>query len=274
MRTLRSPSRKGTDNPEPAGSMPRWRSHPAVAQGTSGIRPRAASTAVIPMGSGSPRASMGQGKFHASPRAAAAWAGVVLLALLPFGIAAQNDAAERLQEFLAQTRSLQAEFRQEIFDASGQLIEEAEGVVSLSRPGKFRWEYFEPYRQQVVGDGTEVWIYDADLDQATVSDMEAGLGATPALLLYPDRTLEESFEVKSLGGEGPLQWAELLPRTGESTFTFVRIGLGPEGPRVMELGDTFDQHIRIAFGRLEIDVRFDEGHFRFVPPAGVDVFRR
>ena len=216
---------------------------------------------------------MGQGRCRARPRAAAR-AGVVLLALLPFGVAAQQGAAERLQEFLAQTRSLQAEFRQEIFDASGQVIEEAEGVVSLSRPGKFRWEYREPYQQQVIGDGTEIWVYDADLDQATVSDVEAGPGATPALLLHPDRALEESFDVKSLPEEGPLQWAELLPRAGESAFTFIRIGLGPEGPRVMELGDTFDQRIRIAFERLEIDVRFDEDHFRFVPPAGVDVFRR
>ncbi len=219
-------------------------------------------------GTGEPERTAG------SPRIAAAWAGGVLLALLPFGGAAQNGAAERLQEFLAQTRSLQAEFRQEIHDASGHLIEESEGVVSLSRPGKFRWEYREPYQQQVIGDGTEVWVYDVDLDQATVGDMEAGLGATPALLLYSDRALEESFDVKSLGEEGPLHWAELLPRAEESTFTFIRIGLGPEGPRVMELGDAFDQHIRIAFERLELDVRFDEGHFRFVPPAGVDVFRR
>ena len=220
------------------------------------------------------RKGTGEPEPAGGARAAAAWTGGLLLALLPFGLAAQNGAAERLQAFLAQTRSLQAEFRQEILDASGQLIEESEGVVSLSRPGKFRWEYREPYQQQVIGDGSEVWIYDADLDQATVSDMEAGLGATPALLLYADRTLEEAFDVRSLTEEGSLQWVELLPRAEESTFTFIRIGLGPEGPRVMELGDTFDQHIRIAFGRLEIDVRFDDGHFRFVPPSGVDVFRR
>ena len=205
---------------------------------------------------------------------AAVWFGLATLLLLPSGGAAQNGAVERLQEFLTETRSLRAEFRQEIVDSSGQLIEEATGVVTLARPGKFRWEYREPYQQQVIGDGAEVWIYDPDLDQATVSDMDAGIGATPALLLYSERTLEDSFEMRSLAEEGSLKWAELLPRAEESTFTFVRIGLAPEGPKVMELGDSFDQLIRIVFERLEIDVRFDEDHFRFVPPAGVDVFRR
>ena len=200
--------------------------------------------------------------------------GLVALLSLPTGAAAQEGAAERLDRFLSETRTLRAEFRQEVFDEEGALIEEATGTVTLARPGKFRWVYRDPYEQEVVGDGTQVWVYDADLDQVTVGDMDASIGSTPAILLYSDRPIEESFEVRAMGEEGVLQWIELLPRAEESAFTRVRIALAPEGMRAMELADRFDQSIRIAFTRLERNIEFDEDHFRFVVPAGADLFRR
>lgn len=216
------------------------------------------------------------GAAPARPSGARLAASLGLLALLslPLGTAAQEGAAERLNHFFSETRTLRAEFRQEVFDEEGELIEEATGSVTLARPGRFRWVYREPYEQEVVGDGTQVWVHDADLDQVTVGDMDASIGSTPAMLLYSDRPIEESFEVMATGEEGVMQWIELVPRAEESAFTRVRITLAPEGMRTMELADRFDQTIRIAFTRLERNVDFDEDHFRFVVPAGADLFRR
>ena len=119
-----------------------------------------------------------------------------------------------------------------------------------------------------------MWIYDPDLDQVTVSELDSSLGAMPAMLLYSDRPIEDSFEVRALGAQGNLTWFELLPRAEESGFTALRIGLDPDGLKVMELDDHFDQLIRIDFDALKTNVSFPEGHFLFVPPEGADVFRR
>ena len=205
---------------------------------------------------------------------AAALIGIAFALPDPRGAAAQEGAVERLQRFFAETRSLRADFRQRLLDEEGRLVEEALGRVGLARPGRFRWVYEEPYEQQIVGDGSQFWIYDADLDQVTVSEADSGIGAMPALLLYSDRPIEDSFEVRTLGTEDDLLWVELLPRTEDSGFTAIRIGLAAEGLEVMELDDTFDQMVRIEFDNLETDVGFAEDYFRFVPPEGADVFHR
>ena len=207
-------------------------------------------------------------------RSSAALLGLIFVLLPPCGFAAQEGAVERLQRFLAETRTLRAEFRQQLFDEDGGLVEEASGVVTLARPGRFRWVYEEPYEQQVVGDGERVWIYDADLDQVTVSDVDASLGTTPAMLLQSDRPLEDAFEVRALGTEGPLQWVELLPRGEESAFRVIRIAIAGEGLRAMDFDDDFGQSIRIAFEGLETNIHMDDDHFRFVVPAGADLYRR
>ena len=45
------------------------------------------------------------------------------------------------------------------------MLEQSQGTVVLARPGKFRWDYLKPFEQQIVADGTKVWIYDKDLEQ-------------------------------------------------------------------------------------------------------------
>ena len=200
--------------------------------------------------------------------------GLSFILLAPHGAVAQEGAVERLIRFFDETRSLSAEFRQRVLDEEGHLVEESAGRVSLARPGRFRWVYREPFEQQIVGDGSQIWIYDADLEQVTVSEAAASIGAMPAMLLYSDRAIEESFEVRALDTREDLLWAELLPRGEDSGFTALRIGLGADGMRVLELDDSFDQLIRIDFVDLETDVGFAEDHFVFVPPEGADVFYR
>lgn len=205
---------------------------------------------------------------------AAALAGISFILLAPHGAAAKEEAVERLHRFFDETRSLSAAFRQRALDEEGYLVEESAGRVSLARPGRFRWVYREPFEQQIVSDGSQVWIYDADLEQVTVSEAAASIGAMPAMLLYSDRPIEDSFEVRALDAREDLLWVELLPRSEDSGFSALRIGLDSNGLRVLELDDSFDQLIRIDFIGVETDVGFDENHFVFVPPEGADVFHR
>jgi outer membrane lipoprotein carrier protein len=78
-----------------------------------------------------------------------------------------------------------AEFRQTVTDAQGQQVESASGTVSLSRPGRFRWDYREP-AQVIVSDGTTVWFHDVDLAQVTIRPAAETLVGTPAMLLAGD----------------------------------------------------------------------------------------
>jgi len=76
--------------------------------------------------------------------------------------------------------------------------DESRGTLLLQRPGKFRWDYMQPYKQQIVGDGQRLWIYDVDLEQVIVKPMDAALGDTPALLLSGGGNISERFEISAL----------------------------------------------------------------------------
>ena len=139
-----------------------------------------------------------------------------------FSSAAFADAADRLDAFLAGLDTVSSRFEQRLLDEQRNLLEEARGTVLIDRPGRFRFEYAEP-PQLIVGDGARVWIYDPELAQATVRDIDAALGSTPAVLLTSDRPVREWFRVRALDAREGLDVFALEPKVEDAPFT--RIGL-------------------------------------------------
>lgn len=183
-----------------------------------------------------------------------------------------NDSSYRLSAFLKKSHTLQAVFEQTVFDADGNVNQQAKGLFYLSRPGRFRWDYTEPYKQLIVADGNNVWLYDEDLEQVTVKSQKSGLGDLPALLLAGgDQSLEKNFKIKSLNSSDSLEWLELLPKTEERNFERVRIGLKGSVLQEMELLDAFNQTTRLVFSDVKSRVKLASSLFEFIPPKGVDV---
>ena len=205
-------------------------------------------------------------------------AALALLAAALLPQAAGAAAAQRLAAFLEDTRALRARFVQEIVAEDGTPTERTSGTLAVLRPGRFRWDYREPYRQLIVADGERLWIYDEDLAQVTVRPQARALGRTPLQILgAPAGRALEGFAVRELGLRGGLEWVELVPqRRGEDgPADFERIRVGFEGPRLarMELVDAYGQTVRLRFEAVERNPPLAAALFRFTPPPGVDVVR-
>jgi len=193
----------------------------------------------------------------------------LLLAFLPF--MAWAGAVDDLKQFLNGTKTLRAEFSQTVVGKTGGKPQQSFGVVSISRPGKLRWEIHRPYPQLMVGDGEKFWIYDQELAQVTVRKAGAALGSTPAALLSGSNDLERNFSFRALAESGGLSWVEAIPRAEEGGFEKVRLGFAEGLLRAMQLRDSFGQTTYLHFSAIERNPAFPPGHFVFVPPAGVDV---
>ena len=179
---------------------------------------------------------------------------------------------DRLQSFFAEKGSMSADFVQTVQGAAFAQPEESRGTLLLQRPGKFRWDYTQPYKQQIVGDGHRVWIYDMDLEQVIVKPMDAALGDTPALLLSGGVDISERFEISALADHADnLQWVKLIPKQKDTGFKEIRLGFGPKHLQGMELVDGFDQVTRLVFSNVKTGENLPKDSFRFVPPEGVDV---
>jgi len=192
-----------------------------------------------------------------------------LLCLLPF--TASAAATDALKVFLNQTQTVKARFAQMVLDKNLKPLQQAQGVMQFSRPGKFRWDYVKPYEQTIVGDGTRLWIYDKDLNQVTVRKLDRALGSSPAALLAGSNDLERDYTLNNLGVEKGLDWLEAVPKSRESVFERVRMGFGKSGLEAMELRDQFGQLTVITFADVERNPRLAADVFRFTPPKGADV---
>ncbi len=194
---------------------------------------------------------------------------IALLFLVP-GIAGAAS-VDALKSLLNQTTTAKARFAQVVIDRNGKTLQQASGTMEFARPGRFRWEYVKPYEQTIVGDGSRLWIYDKDLNQVTVRKLDRALGASPAALLAGSNEIEKSYALTAAGSEGGLDWLEAVPKTQDTAFERIRLGLSKSGLEAMELKDQFGQTTLIKFSDLQRNVKIPPESFRFTPPKGADV---
>ncbi|HEX7081956.1 MAG TPA: outer membrane lipoprotein chaperone LolA [Gammaproteobacteria bacterium] len=186
----------------------------------------------------------------------------------------QSDAAQPagvLDTFLDEVRSLQADFVQQLHGADGRLMQTSSGSLALSRPGRFRWHYEQPFDQLVVADGKNLWIYDVELEQVTVTPLDDDVASTPAMLLSGDRAVRDGFDVVERFERDGLEWVRLAPNLQGTDFMSVLIGFRDTTPQRLELVDGLNQTTEIELSNVAVNPELDEDLFEFDPPRRVDV---
>jgi outer membrane lipoprotein carrier protein len=210
-----------------------------------------------------------------SMRASRAWA-AILLTLSSFGWAPPSHAtpAADVEKLLDGVSSWSADFTQTIDDGHGKVVRSAAGKLYLQKPGKFRWDYSQPSQQLILADGKQIWLYDKDLQQANVRDMDVSLESTPAVLLSGGATVGSQFDVTALPKSGGLDWYQLVPKRPETDFQMVRIGFNKGELASMFLVDKLNQVTQLTFSNAQRNVKLIPDLFTFTPPPGVDVIGR
>jgi outer membrane lipoprotein carrier protein len=210
-----------------------------------------------------------------SMRASRAWA-AILLTLSSFGWAPPSHAtpAADVEKLLDGVSSWSADFTQTIDDGHGKVVRSAAGKLYLQKPGKFRWDYSQPSQQLILADGKQIWLYDKDLQQANVRDMDVSLASTPAVLLSGGATVASQFEVTALPKSGGLDWYQLIPKHPDTDFQMVRIGFNKGELASMLLADKLNQVTQLTFSNAQRNVKLIPDLFTFTPPPGVDVIGR
>ena len=178
---------------------------------------------------------------------------------------------DRLRTYLDEFQSLRAKFRQEVVNRDMELVEQASGEVILQKPGRFVWNYKQPYERVIMSDGKRIWLYEADLEQVTVRRFDAAIGETPASLLTGTADVLDHFEYVDASSVEGLELIQLKPRSPESDFESIILGFDGDSLVQIALLDRLAQRTRLYLTEIEnpANVRADE--FVFVIPEGVDV---
>jgi len=199
---------------------------------------------------------------------------IITLSLLLLSVIANADttAVQKLAGFISRAKNLQAEFTQTSLDEAGKVIQTSHGDFYLQQPGKFRWNYKQPYEQQIVSKNGKVWFYDADLEQLIIKKIDQSIGDTPALLLSGSVDLNEKYTIVKQREKEGILWLKLTPKSLESSFKHILVGLKGDMLYGMELSDNFGQLTQIIFSNITMPKSFAPGLFDFIAPEGTDVF--
>src|SRR5690554_5620765 len=110
--------------------------------------------------------------------------------------ASKDNAAAELAGVLTSYETYQADFIQIVVNDRGSKVQETRGSLKAKRPGLFYWETHAPMSQFIVSDGNNVEVYDPDLEQVTVHNLDDRIQTTPALLLSGEvDNLEDTYRV-------------------------------------------------------------------------------
>jgi outer membrane lipoprotein carrier protein len=194
-------------------------------------------------------------------------------ALLAACTAAHADAVDTLREFVREVKSGRAAFTQTVTSTDGARKKVSSGDFEFARPNRFRFSYTKPFQQLIVADGQKVWIFDADLNQASSRKLTQALGATPAALLA-GASLEPDFVLAAEASKDGLEWASATPRAKDGAFQSMRVGFRGRELVAVEVVDSFGQRSRLDFARFNTNAPVVAERFRFVPPAGADVIEQ
>lgn len=187
---------------------------------------------------------------------------------------------ERVQKLYEGTTDLHARFTQTTKGIMGQ--RQAAGEVWLKKPGKMRWDYSKPEKKLFIADGTLLWVYEPEDEQAFKQPLSSSQLPTQVSFLFGKGRLLDDFDIsplpakdaQGLGGPGDVA-LKLVPKTATLQYRYLAFIVDPKSGVVKETV-VYDQQggqNRIAFQGIETNVKggVDDARFRFTPPPGTQV---
>lgn len=180
----------------------------------------------------------------------------------------QSGAKAELQSRLQSLSSYVADFKQQVFDMSGELLQDAGGKIHLQQPQKLHWELLPPNEGILIADGETLWHIDPFVEQVVALNQLKAVNNHPIMLIaQPKSTMwadyqvvqnDERFIVSPKQGAGNIQ---------QLIITFnQRMQLA-----AIELLDQQEQRNVLTFSNIQLNPDIRADLFQFNLPEGFDL---
>ena len=179
------------------------------------------------------------------------------------------DCTKNLQNLLSFVETISADFKQINYTEKNAITQKAYGYLVAKKPGNIRWVTRAPMEQHIITNNKNIWIYDPDLEQVTVSKYIQDLNINPAILLIGDT--EEAgliYDINCIKTE--FFDFILTPINAESLYKKIQISFKNNTPVIMKLWGSLGHRSEIYFTKTQLNKKITS-NFQFYPPDGVDV---
>jgi len=204
-----------------------------------------------------------------------------------------DEIVDKVQATYEHTSDLEATFLQESLIKTMDTIEKSEGKVYIKKPGKMRWDYKKPRKQEIVIEGKTIWIYKPDEKQVLKTPFSDNpQNKTPAGFLSGVGRLKDDFKIRlhnppsppyppltkggiggGKGGQEGIFTLELIPKGIKSNIEKIFLEVNPEDYtiRSFSLFDIYGNKTTVTLKNIKTNKGLKDSTFHFKVPEGVKV---
>jgi len=206
------------------------------------------------------------------------------LLLISLAFATKTPTADeiigKVQSFYQDTQKLRADFRQEFTNTTFGKTSTSDGKVYIAKPGKMRWDYVKPEKKYFISDGTTLWVYEEAAKQAFEKTLKDEILPVAVTFLYGKGDLRAEFTASldpgKYGATDDLV-VKLVPKKPEAQYKTLWLVVDPTDFHVkesviLEATDNLN-HFTFLNVKQNAQAKFEDKHFKFVPPSGVKVIK-
>ncbi len=177
--------------------------------------------------------------------------------------------------------SIQADFEQEVFQATLSRTKSSSGKLLISKPDKVRWEIHAPEKNIMVSNGRKLFYYSPD----------AGADGKGQVIVRPAKLLAKHVVIQILNGSIPmdrefklkvvrkqgreLRLVTVLPRKKLSDIAEVEMTIDRRSRIVaLNLHHHSGNRTKIRLKNLRLGDKLPTTLFEFEPPEGVEILQK
>jgi outer membrane lipoprotein carrier protein len=179
------------------------------------------------------------------------------------------DSLSELDSKLSNIKSMQANFSQRMIDGQNHSNIQAEGTMSIKKPSFFKWQTTSPTNQDIISNGSKLWLYDGDLEQLVIRNVSNNIEQTPYLILLSKNKddLNKLFTVKKDGTNSFI----LKPKQSDNMISNIVITFDKSDDlSSLNITTSLHQYTLINFSNVKTNTEINNKDFEFIAPKGTD----
>jgi outer membrane lipoprotein carrier protein len=191
-----------------------------------------------------------------------------------------NQIADRVQAFYDQTRTFQADFKQEyLIKIHPDAPRKSQGRVVFEKPGKMSWTYDQPNGNRVVSDGKILKVYEQENQQMFEQPVDKSQYPAALSFLLGQGSITGSFTLRTLDAAAMKYengWVlEGTPKDPTPAYQKVLLYVDAATSQVRRvlILDAQGNRNRFEFVNPVVNTPVPPGEFNFTPPSGTQVVK-
>lgn len=184
-----------------------------------------------------------------------------------------------VQKYYLNTQTLQADFRQNYTNTVFGKSSTSDGKLYIQKPGKMRWDYKKPEVKYFISDGTTLWVYEKQSQQAFKQDLKDQILPVAITFLYGQGDLAKDFHISLDPGQHGQKGdhvLKLVPRQPSAQYKHLWLVVAPadfhvKESIVVEASDNVNHFTFFNIVENAAAKHVKPSLFTFKPPKGVKV---